>query len=369
MKTNNLIFALLFFFVLFYGCKKDEDVIAPIINDPVETGIILTEPVNNSTVNIFTPLLKWGQYLNSTVYSVQLSMDANFITQLLLDSTINATEVNFPNGKLTTNVFYYWRVKADLGSGSYSNWSITYRFRVILAPPPPPVLLLPPNNSVNQHFLPFFDWEIAPTANFYRLQVSTNASFSPVLLDSHNILITNMQSPYFYFITGTNYYWRVNASNSNGVSTGNWSTTFTFRTVDGVIPSSVNGTIRFTDNNFVPSPLYYLISAFKTNNWPPGPTDEPDYKDSLTIQFVNNEYIANYSLRNMENGNYNIAVYTASRFLNSEYIYKSVYGCDTARTQYSNCPLVNPGTVTINNGYGVSGINLLSWADSTKSIF
>lgn len=368
MKKNNLIYVLIFIFVLFYGCKKDEAVIPPINNDPVETGIILTEPANNSTVNIFTPLLKWGQYLNSTVYSVQLSMDANFITPLLLDSTINATEVNFPNGKLTTNVYYYWRIKADIGSGNFSNWSRIFRFRVILSPPPPPVLVLPPNNSVDQSFLPYFDWEDAPTSDFYRLQVSTNSSFSPVLLDSNNILLTNLQSPYFYFLTGANYYWRVNATNSNGVSTGNWSATFTFRTVEGITPSSVNGTIRFTDNNFVQPPYYYYIGAFKTNIWPPVAQD-PDYKDSLAIQFVNNEYIANYSVRNMENGNYYLAVYTASRFLTFLYTYKSVYGCDTARVQFSNCPLINPGTVTITIGAGVSNINLLSWADSTKSIF
>ncbi len=368
MKTNNLLFALLLFFALFTGCNKDEEVITPVIIDPVETGIILTEPVNNSTVSIFTVPLKWNQYLTSTIYSVQLSMDANFITPLLIDSTLTSFETSVPSGKLTTNVYYYWRVKADIGSGNFSDWSRVYKFRVILAPPPPPVLLLPLNNSVDQPFLPFFDWEDAPTADFYRIQVSTNSSFSTILLDSNNIPVTNVQSPYFYFTTGTNYFWRVNATNSNGASTGNWSATFTFRTIEGITPSSVNGTIRFTDNNFVQPPFFYSIGAFKTNNWPPGSND-PDYSDSLSIQFVNNEYIANYSIRNIENGNYHLAVYTSSRFLTFLYTYKSVYGCDTSRVQYSNCPLVSPGTVTISNGNGINNINLLSWADSNKTIF
>ena len=359
LKTNNLLLALVLLFVFFNGCKKDEEVITPVIIDPVETGIILNEPANNSTVSIFNVPLKWQQYLSSTTYKVQLSLDANFITPLLIDSTITSLETNVPPGKLTTNIYYYWHVKADLGSGNFSNWSRVFKFRVILPPPPPPVLSLPSNNSVDQPFLPFFDWDDAPTADFYRIQVSTNSSFSTVLLDSSNILVTNMQSPYFYFTTGTNYYWHVNATNSNGVSTSDWSTTFTFRTVEGITPSSVNGTVTFTDNNFVQPPFFYFIGAFKTNRWPPE-AQEPDYKDSLSIQFVNNEYIANYSIRNIENGNYNLAVYTASRFLTFLYTYKSVYGCDTSRVQYSNCPLGSPGSVTISNGTGVDNINLLS---------
>ncbi|MEO8513624.1 MAG: hypothetical protein ABI543_08695 [Ignavibacteria bacterium] len=356
------------FFVFFNGCKKDEEVTTPIVVDPVETGIILNEPANNSTVNIFTVPLKWQQYLSSTVYHVQLSMDANFVTPLIIDTTVTAFETNTPPGRLTTNVYYYWRIQASLGSGNFSNWSGAFRFRVILAPPPPPILLLPPNNSTDQSFLPLFDWEDSPTAEFYRLQVSTSSSFSNIILDSGNIPVSVMQSPYFYFVTGTNYFWRVNATNSNGVSTGDWSPAFTFRTIDGNIPSSISGTIRFTDNNFVQPPFYYNIGAFKTNRWPPGSSD-PDYRDSLTIQFVNNEYIANYTLRNVENGTYNLAVFTASRQLNFLYSYKSVYGCDTTRLQFSNCPLVSPGVVTISNGNGAGNINLLSWADSTKTIF
>ena len=349
------------------GCKKEEETITPVNNDPVTNDIILNEPANNSTVNIFTPLLKWQQYQSSSSYFVQLSTDANFITPLLLDSAVSTIEAAVPDGKLTTNIYYYWRVKADLGSGNFSNWSPVYRFRVIESPPLPPVLLLPPHNSVNQSFLPFFDWEESLNADFYRFQLSVSPSFSPVLLDSTNLQVTSLQAPYFYILTGTNYYWRVNAANSNGTSIGDWSQVFTFRTVDGPQPSTISGRVRFTDNNFVEFPFFYVIGAFKTNNWPPG-QEYPDYTDSLDIKFVNNEYVADYRIAGITNGDYYLAVYTASTQIFS-FRYKSVYGCDTSRVIYSNCPLTNPGTVSINNGNGVNNINMLSWADSSKSIF
>lgn len=368
MTKYKFVLLFLLVFSLLIGCKKDDEVIAPVNNDPVENNINLTEPGNNTTINIFTPLLKWEQYLSSTVYAVQLSMDANFISPLLLDSTLSSLETNVPAGRLSTNVYYYWRVKADLGSGNFSNWSRVYRFRVILAPPPAPILQLPANNSTDQPFLPVFDWDDTPTAEIYRLQVSTSPAFNTILIDTGHINSSNLQCPYFYLVTGTDYYWRVNASNSNGASTGDWSAVFTFKTVNGPLPSSISGTVRFTDNNIVMPPFYYSIGLFKSNRWPPGQLI-PDYKDSLNLQFANNEYTSNYIFRNIPNGDYHVTVYTPAGSLSFENRYKSVYGCDTTRVQFNNCPLVSPGTVTINNGNGIPNINLLSWADSSKSIF
>lgn len=350
------------------GCKKDEPVQSPVNNDPEENSLLLIEPVNNGSVNSYVPLFKWQPYSGAVSYQLQVSTDANFITPGVLDTTISGTEVNMPPGRLQTGLYYYWKVKAGLGSGNFSSSSEIRRFRVVLSPPPPPVLLLPLNNSIDQPFLPLFDWEDAPTAETYRLQVSVNSSFTPVLLDSSNITGSQLQAPYFYFNTGTSYYWKVNGSNSNGLSTGEWSQTFTFRTVEGLQPSSISGRVRFVDNNFITPPFRYIIGAYNTNEWPPT-NMLPDYIDTLDIQQINNEYIADYRIINLTNGSYHITVYAQTRSISNDVLHKSVYGCDTARVIYSNCPLVNPGTVTINNGNGAGNINLLSWADSTKSIF
>lgn len=368
MRIYKSLIYFLLCFVIFAGCKKDEEVILPPENNTVQSGITLTEPGNNVTINNFTPLLKWEQFENFNTYRVQLSMDANFITPLFIDTLLSNTELSFPPGKLTTNVNYYWRVRADMGSGNYTAWSQVFHFRVILDPPPPPVLIEPLNNSVDQPFLPVFRWSQAPTADFYRLQVSVNQNFSPVLIDTNNISLTYLECPYFYLITGTSYYWRVNGANSNGVSVGGWSTVYTFRTAEGTIPGSINGRVKFVDNNFIAPPGYYVIAAFKTNRWPPN-LQAPDASAQLNIQLVNNEYTADYSLRNLPNGDYNLTVFSTKRSINIDYVYKSVYGCDTARVIYDNCPLVSPGNVTISNGAGITNINMLSWSDTTKSVF
>ncbi|HMQ79033.1 MAG TPA: hypothetical protein PKE39_01855 [Ignavibacteria bacterium] len=350
------------------GCKKEESVQTPVNNDPEVNTVLLIEPVNNGQVNTYTPVIRWDSFSGANSYTVHVSTDANFITPGILDTSVTETQITIPAGRLQTNIYYYWKVRADQGSGNFTSYSETRRFTVILAPPPPPVLLLPLNNSVDQPFLPFFDWEDSPSAETYRLQVSINSSFIPVLLDSANISGSQLQSPYFYFNTGTNYFWKVNASNSNGLSTGEWSETFSFRTVEGLRPSSISGRVRFAETNFINPPFRYIVGAYEINNWPPV-NILSDYADTLVIQQVNNEFIADYIIRNVPNGSYHITVYAQTRSISNDVLHKSVFGCDTARVIYSNCPLSNPGTVTINNGNGIGNINMLSWADSLKTIF
>lgn len=354
--------------ILFKGCSKDEQVETPVNNDPEENNVILTEPLNNGTVSIFNPALKWNVFTGAVSYKVMLSTDANFLTPSIIDSVLTATELTVNNGLLSTNVYYYWRVMANTGSGNFTELSEIRRFRIILAPPEPPVLLSPLNNSMNIPFLPLFDWNESATAETYRIQVSTNAAFIPVILDSSSIVNTELQSPYFIFNTGSNYFWRVNASNSSGASTSGWSAVFTFRTVEGPQPSSIAGRVTFVDSIFIEPPYRYILGVFRTNKWPPF-TNTADYSDTLDIKFSNNVYYADYFVPNIANNSYHITVSSQTRTISNDLIYKSVYGCDTARVQFSDCAINNPGVVNIINGTGIININMLSWADSTKSIF
>jgi len=365
--NSSLFFTFIAVLFVVSGCKN-ENVQSPVITEPEQNILLLLEPLNNTAVNSYVPILKWQPFNGAESYEIKVSTDANFLTPAILDTSLSASELTIPAGRLQTGIFYYWKVKANLGGGNFTSFSEIRRFRVVLTPPPPPVLLLPPNNSVDQSFLPLFDWEDAPTAETYRIQVSKNSSFMPVLLDSSNIPGSQLQSPYFYFNTGTNYFWKVNASNSNGASTGSWSDVFTFRTIDGLQPSSISGRVRFVESNFINPPFRYIACAYKSDRWPPG-TLLPDFIDTLNIQFVNNEYVADYRIVNILNGSYHVTVYAQTRSISNDVIHKSVYGCDTSRILYNNCALINPGIITINSGNGVSNINLLSWADSSKSIF
>jgi hypothetical protein len=364
---NKYFVVFLAFFCILWGCK-DENVTENTNNNNNQNPDApqLSAPPNNSTIDSLNPRLSWNSFQGAASYRVQLSMDANFAGIIEIDSVLSATQLTIHQGLLATNVNYYWRVIANLQSGN-SNWSATWRFTVILAPPNAPNLIAPTNNSTNQSFIPLFDWDDPQFAEHFRIQVSENAGFTQILVDSSRITVSQLQCPPMILNTNTQYWWRVNASNSGGLSTSNWSTVFNFTTVAGPSPNTIKGTITFVESNFIPFPTYYMAGVFNSSQqWPPVVFPPPGF-DSLLIKQIGNTYQAEYEIRNLQDGDYYVTVLAVDQIIQGPK-YLGIYGCDTVHIPFSNCPL-NPTRVSIVNGAGQENINFLSWADTAKVIF
>ena len=326
---------------------------------------VLLNPQNRTSVQTLTPALQWSSYPNAVSYRVQVSLDANFAGTMLLDSSgITGTQINIPSNLLSVGIYNYWRVIAITPSGT-SGWSAEWKFNVIFNAPAAPVLLSPANGSTGQSFLPLFDWNDVTNAQYYRIQVSQFSNFSTVLLDSSSIIQSQLQCPEFILTTGIQYYWRVNASNSNGISTSPWSSVFNFTTAPGPEPNSISGTVTFADSNFIPPPAFYYAAAYTPGTWPP--PNNFTAMDSVIIHRNGNTFTADYKIRHLINGSYIICL-QASGLLNFNGPIEGIYGCDTAHVQYSGCPK-NPNSVLITNDAGLQNINFISWADTSKRIF
>lgn len=353
-------FFIFLFVIILYGCKK-ETIIEPTSNNTsTVTSPKLVSPSNESTLSDFNISIDWEDFNGSLSYQVQVSLDANFLGNLILDSNINTSVLNITTGLLATNYYYYWRVKS-FQSTDTSSWSNPWRFRVILSPPSAPDLLLPPNNAVNVPFLPQFSWIATPTASAYQIQVSLNNNFNPNLIDSGRISALSFDAPLFIINTNTQYYWRVRASNSQGISVGPWSSVWNFTTIPGLRPNSANGRITFANNQFIPGGNYY-VKAY--SDWPP--LNSAYSSDTLAIIQSGNIYYADYQVKSLPNGTYHLGTVYMTAGNSAEY-YLGLYGCDTNRVQYSNCPN-NPSTVQIQGNNGIENINFMSWADTSYQV-
>ncbi len=355
------VFSLGFFIV--QGCKDEAVVETPPAANQDPNTPKLVSPVNEATLNNFTPVLDWEDFTGASSYRIQISLDANFAGITVMDSSgITSSEINIPQGMLTASSFYYWRVNASI-SGGVTPWSSVWRFHIILEPPAAPTLLSPPNGAVNQPFTPILDWDDPSSAETYRIQITSVPNFNVFNFDSSGIRISQLQVRQYVLFPNTQYYWRVNASNSGGVSTSPWSSVWSFTTMDGPEPNSISGTISFADTNFIALPEYYKVGAFE--DWPPS-TLALRY-DSLNITLVGNLYKANYKISRLPVGTFFIAVYP-EKGTGQDISILGIYGCDTVHVPYSNCPQ-NPSSVEIIQNWGVENINFLSWADTTKRIF
>jgi hypothetical protein len=144
----------------------------------------------------------------------------------------------------------------------------------------------------------------------------------------------------------------LNCSNNNNV-------------VNVVDKDFISGTVTFADSSFGSNSVgYYDVAVFST--WPP--TGPPTSNDSLKISKVGGVYKADYKLSSVPNGTTYVVAVGWRRLTGGASPVMGIYGCDTAHVPASTCPL-NPTKIQIVYDNGVSGVNFLTWADTTKKIF
>jgi hypothetical protein len=186
----------------------------------------LASPVNGSTEVAINPALTWNASTGATNYRLQVSMDSTFAMTTYDTSGLTGTSKSMSGLSYLTK--YYWRVNAS-NTGGTSAWSATWNFTTIVSPhaPPAPTLASPTTGSTGVSVSPTLSWNASSGATTYRLQVSIDSTFATTTCDTSGLTTTSKS------ITGlspqTEYYWRVNATDSAGTS--GWSTVWNFTTI------------------------------------------------------------------------------------------------------------------------------------------
>jgi hypothetical protein len=107
-----------------------------------------------------------------------------------------------------------------------------------------PVLVTPANGILNLSTTPQMTWNSVPTASNYRIQVSTDSTFTAAsALDSAGITGLTINVPTGKLTTNSKYYWRVNGTNIVGTSA--WSTLWNFTTS----PNAPNVPVLYQPSN------------------------------------------------------------------------------------------------------------------------
>ncbi len=191
----------------------------------IPAEVALTAPADGTTGLEVSPTLSWGSALQSTWYHVQVATDNQFNTVVLSDTAVLGTS-RIANG-LSYSTQYFWRVrgKSTAGYGAFSpSWSFTTRSSA----PNTPVLLEPANGTTGVSTSPTLKWNKIPLATSYRVQVSTEGSFTTGLVVD-DPAVADTTRALNALIAGTTYFWRVNASAPGGTS--DYSVVFSFTTL------------------------------------------------------------------------------------------------------------------------------------------
>ena len=245
---------------------------------PAPGAPTLLSPSNNSINIPINSNLDWQDALNATEYRMQLSGNSTF-TNIVKDTVLTLSNCSV-NG-LLNNTQYYWRVNAKNPTGT-SSWSSTWNFTTIISIPAVPLLNSPVNNAANVNPSLILKWYSSSRAQKYNLQVSTNSSFTSLIINDTSLVDTSKSANLSY---NTNYYWRVAAKNVGGVS--NWSNYWTFSTI-----------YRFT--------LSGNITYDNTSNTPLNDTKLYLISNGNKIDSATSNTSGNYQINNILNGSYNV---------------------------------------------------------------
>lgn len=175
-------------------------------------------PATGSVGVAVTSALSWAASVNATTYDVYFGQ-----TLPASPTSANLTTTTFaPPGGMATSSNYVWRVDAKNAFGTTTGdvWSFT-----TAAPPPPPPKVgspSPVNGSTSVSVGAALSWAASTGATAYDLYLGTTLPSSPTWTN----MAATTYGPPGGFAANTKYFWRVDAKNSSGMTTGDvWSFT------------------------------------------------------------------------------------------------------------------------------------------------
>jgi hypothetical protein len=157
---------------------------------------------------------------------------------------------------------YYWRVDASNTNGT-SAWSQIRNFTTTNLMPAAPALQTPLNNAVGVSNVPRLTWAAVANAATYRVQVATASTFesgviSAVIYDSS--VTTAFDSLATPLSGGMVYYWRVDASNTNGTSAWSQIRNFTTAALSPAAPALLAPTNATTGISTTPKLTWSTVA-------------------------------------------------------------------------------------------------------------
>ncbi len=181
---------------------------------------VLNYPSDGAVGISIDGLLEWKAVDGAEYYRIQIADNSEFLNPIIEAGGILTNKFEYSD--LEHEKIYYWRVQA-INFYSRGDFSDASHLRTIHSPPK---LSKPSNNSINTPTTINFSWVSRPIYNFYRLQIAVDSNFSEIVIDidsigNDHILLTNLAENHTY-------YWRVNATNSEGKS--QWSEIWEFTT-------------------------------------------------------------------------------------------------------------------------------------------
>jgi hypothetical protein len=161
-------------------------------------GFVFTQPDDPA-------VLTWSPTPGARAYEVQVSSASSDFPTDSRTTTTRATNSAYLITAPQINQPYYWRVRAELGSDVYSDWSETRTYSV--SDLDKPELVAPTDSGDTSIQDMVLDWRPVPGASSYDVRLSTDINFSEVTHQANGVTGTRYSPP--TTLDNDQYYWQV----------------------------------------------------------------------------------------------------------------------------------------------------------------
>lgn len=215
------------------------------ISVPPEAFSLLT-PADGAAGVATTPSFTWQAANHGETYTIRIDDNADFSSPVTVFNTSNLLyNQSTPLAGATT---YYWSVTANNPNGSTPSSPAVRTFTTILSPPLPFSLLSPADGAVVPTRTPTLTWNPSGGAASYTVIVDDSQDLASPIVHVTGHGSTMYQVPSGLLVSGTRYYWRIQAVNGAGTINGSPPTsTFVVLLPQCQGDANRDGLVNFTD--------------------------------------------------------------------------------------------------------------------------
>gem|GEM_PF-6040282 len=188
----------------------------------------VAEPVDGATGQAWTVTLSWVAAARAVTHDFQLATDQDFQTLVAQQAGLTSPEHTVTDLQAATT--YFWRVRG-VNEGGTGAWMPAVSFTTIVAAPGATTLQLPGDAATDVSLPVVVQWDPAPGAASYDVEVATDAGFQQVVLAT-STTGNESQAGVTGLDNDVTYFWRVRAVNTGG--DGPWSNARSFTTIVGL---------------------------------------------------------------------------------------------------------------------------------------
>ena len=219
-----------------YFISSGETALIQEMDNQSNPNVLLEGPSNGLIISTKFPTFSWKNYDNAEKYEIIVAKDLDLVDIVWNSQNIFNNSTTYPSSgseNLEYDTVYYWTIRPINENIALANFSNPFTFSISSNLIPEGIT---PNGNIDD-IKPYFSWTKIQNADKYGLIISNDNNYTSIVYDNQNINDNIFQYPNDApnLLYNTEYFWKIVALKNDDSPLGDYSSSNSFITPDGLI--------------------------------------------------------------------------------------------------------------------------------------